>query len=139
MFDKLESVEKRYNELNELLSDPKVIAQQSEFQKYAREHSELSDIVSEFKTLKKIQRELSENQKIQEEEQDEELLAMAQEEIERLKKAQAESEQRLKALLLPTDPRDNKNVIMEIRAGTGGEEAALFCANLFRMYCRYAE
>lgn len=139
MFDKLESVEKRYNELNELLSDPKIIAQQSEFQKYAREHSELADIVSEFQSLKKIQRELEENKTIQEEEQDEEMLALAKEEIEKLKIAREESEQRLKVLLLPTDPRDNKNVVMEIRAGTGGEEAALFCADLFRMYSRYAE
>ena len=139
MFEKLESIEKRYEELSALLSDPKIIAQQNEYQKYAKESSDLAPIVRSFLELKKTTQNLEGNEKIIAEEDDEELRSMAEEELADLKKEKAEAEDELKRLLLPKDPRDGKNVIMEIRAGTGGEEAALFATDLFRMYSRYAE
>lgn len=139
MFEKLETFASRYDELNGLMSDPKVIALQSEFRKYAREQSEISPIVAEYRVWKKVCRELDENRKIVEEENDSELIAMAQEEEASLKQKKEAVENRLKLLLLPKDPRDSRNVIMEIRAGTGGDEAALFCADLFKMYTRSAE
>ncbi len=139
MFAKLEEVEKRYDFLNEQMSDPKVIARQSEFQQYAREQSELAPIVGEYRNYKKYQHELEGNEKILEEETDEEILAMAQEEVSGLKSQMEESEKQIKVMLLPKDSRDERSVIMEVRAGTGGEEASLFAADLFRMYSRYAE
>ena len=139
MFDKLQSVEERYEELNKLLSDPQVISQQSEFQKYSREHSEVSPLVEGYRQYKKATRELEENETLLKEEDDAELIDLATEEIKELQKSKEEISNRLKLLLLPKDPRDERNVIMEIRAGTGGEEAGLFCADLFRMYCRYAD
>ncbi len=139
MFDKLKSVEKRYNDLNQLLSDPKIISQQSEFQKYAREQSELSPIVHRFQEWQKISRQLEESKKILDEEQDPELIEMAQEDMADLETQKQKAVEGLKILLLPKDPRDERNVIVEIRAGTGGEEAALFSNDLFRMYSRYAE
>ncbi|MCH8157653.1 MAG: PCRF domain-containing protein [Nitrospinae bacterium] len=139
MFAKLEEVEKRYDHLNERMSDPKVIARQSEFQQYAREQSELAPVVNEFRELKKLRNEREGNDKILNEETDEEMLALAREEVGGLKKQIEQSEQRIKVMLLPRDPRDERGVIMEIRAGTGGEEASLFAADLFRMYTRYAE
>ncbi len=139
MFDKLKSVEKRYNDLNQLLSDPKIISQQSEFQKYAREQSELSPIVDRFQDWQKISRQLEESKKILDEEKDPELIEMAREDMANLETQKQQAVEELKILLLPKDPRDERNVIMEIRAGTGGEEAALFSNDLFRMYSRYAE
>ncbi|CAI2719408.1 peptide chain release factor 1 [Nitrospina watsonii] len=139
MFEQLEDIQKRYEQLNELMSDPKVYGNPSEYQKYAREHSELSDIVSEYREWKKADRQLQENRKVLDEESDRELLDMAREEVEALTRKKEECEAQLKMMLLPKDPRDDKNVIMEIRAGTGGEEAGLFAADLFRMYSRYAE
>ncbi len=134
MFDKLKSVEKRYNDLNQLLSDPKIISQQSEFQKYAREQSELAPIVNRFQNLQKINRQLEESKSILNEEKDAELIEMAQEDMADLEIKKQETVEALKLLLLPKDPRDERNVIVEIRAGTGGEEAALFSNDLFRMY-----
>ena len=139
MFDQLKEIEKKYDQLNEKLSDPQVIARQSEFQQLAREQSGLSPIVNEYRQWKKADRELEFSEKILKEESDTELLGLAREEIAELQQQKNDSEGRLKVLLLPGDPRDGKSVIMEIRAGTGGEEAGLFCADLFRMYTRYAE
>ncbi len=139
MFDKLKSVEKRYDDLNRLLSDPEIISQQSEFQKYAKEQSDLAPIVQKFQSLQKINRQLEENKKILNEEKDRELIEMAEEDVANLKAQKEKAEAALKLLLLPKDPRDDRNVIVEIRAGTGGEEAALFSNDLFRMYSRYAE
>ena len=139
MFEQLAEIEKRYEELNKLMSDHEVIQQQSEFQKLAKEQSEIAEIVKEYQEWKKNSRQLEENQKILEEEQDAELVDLAQEEVESLKQEKEKNEMHLRVLLLPKDPRDSKNVIMEIRAGTGGDEAGLFCADLFRMYSRYAE
>jgi peptide chain release factor 1 len=139
MFDKLKSVEIRYDDLNELLSDAKIIAQQSEYQKYAKEQSELTPIVKRFKDLKKIVQQLEDSKKILEEEKDPEMLEMAEEDLAQVTIEKQKAESDLKLLLLPKDPRDERNVIVEIRAGTGGEEAALFSTDLFRMYSRYAE
>jgi len=139
MFNKLEEVEKRYTYLNEQMSDPIVIARQEDFQQYAREQSEIAPIVAEYREYKKIQNELKNNQKILEEDADEEILVMAREEIGNLKKQIVAVEQSIKIMILPRDPRDERSVIMEIRAGTGGEEASLFAMDLFRMYIRYAE
>ena len=139
MFDKLKSVEKRYDDLNQLLSDPKIISQQSEFQKYAKEQSELAPIVRQFQNWQKIDKQLQESKAILDEEKDPELIEMAQEDMADLEIRKQETVEALKLLLLPKDPRDERNVIVEIRAGTGGEEAALFSNDLFRMYSRYAE
>jgi len=139
MFEQLAEIEKRYDELNQLMSDPKIIQQQSEFQKLAKEQSDISQVVKEYQEWKKNARQLEENQKILEEEQDAELVDMAREEVESLEQEKEKNEVQLKFLLLPKDSRDAKNVIMEIRAGTGGDEAGLFCSDLFRMYSRYAE
>lgn len=139
MFGQLAEIEKRYDELNQLMSDHEIIQNQSEFQKLAKEQSEISQIVKEYQEWKKNVRQLEENQKILEEEQDAEMVDMAREEVESLTQEKEKNEVKLKLLLLPKDPRDAKNVIMEIRAGTGGDEAGLFCADLFRMYSRYAE
>ena len=139
MFEQLAEIEKRYEELNELMSDHKIIQKQTEFQKLAKEQSEITQVVKEYQQWKKNARQLEENQKILEEEQDEELVDLAREEVEALKKEKEKNEIQLRLLLLPKDPRDSKNVIMEIRAGTGGDEAGLFCADLFRMYSRFAE
>ncbi len=139
MFEQLEEIEKRYEELNNLLSDPNIISRQQEFKKYAREQSEITPVINEYRAWKKTVKELEENKKILEDEKDEELIELAQSECEILVKQREESENQLKVLLLPKDPRDEKSVIMEIRAGTGGDEAGLFAADLYRMYLRYAE
>ncbi|MBT5763025.1 MAG: peptide chain release factor 1, partial [Nitrospina sp.] len=118
---------------------PEVISQQSEFQKYAKEQSELAPIVHQFQNWQKIDKQLQESKSILDEEKDPELIEMAQEDLADLETRKQETVEALKLLLLPKDPRDERNVIVEIRAGTGGEEAALFSNDLFRMYSRYAE
>ncbi|HCD37759.1 MAG TPA: peptide chain release factor 1 [Candidatus Omnitrophica bacterium] len=139
MFDRLEWFEKRFEELNKLMSDPKAWDNPNEFPKYAREHSELSRIVELYRRYKKVQTDLQDNRIILSDEEDEELKNLAKEEIEKLDSELAVIEKNLKLLLLPKDPTDEKNILLEIRAGAGGEEAALFATNLFRMYSRYAE
>lgn len=139
MFDKLKSVEDRYEELNKLLSDPQVIYRQTEFQKYSREHSEISPLVEGYREYTKASNQLKDNETLLNDETDPELIELAKEEVKELQQSIEEVSNRLKVLLLPKDPRDERNVIMEIRAGTGGEEAGLFCADLFRMYTRYAD
>ncbi|MGP0566854.1 MULTISPECIES: peptide chain release factor 1 [unclassified Nitrospina] len=139
MFEQLDDIEMRYEKLNELMSDPKVYGNPAEYQKCAREHSELSDIVSGYREWKRADRQLQENRRVLDEESDRELIEMAREEVESLTLRKEEHEAQLKLMLLPKDPRDDKSVIMEIRAGTGGDEAGLFAADLFRMYSRYAE
>ena len=119
MFDQLDEIEKRYEELNQLMSDPKIIQRQTEFQKLAKEQSGIAQIVKEYREWKKNARELEENQKILEEEQDAELRDLAREEVETLHHEKEKNETQLTFLLLPKDPRDDKNVIMEIRAEIG--------------------
>ena len=138
MFKKLEEVEARFEELSQILSDPEVLADQSQFQKYAREHGELSPLVTAYRSYVEVSRELEDNKELLSD-PDPEMKEMAREEIKSLSAEKEKLEAELQLLLVPKDPRDNKNVIMEIRAGTGGEEAALFAADLFRAYSRYAE
>ncbi len=138
MFKKLEEVEDRYDELSQLLSDPEVIADQSSFQKFAREHGEISTVVETYRNYKATVSELEDNKELLSD-ADPEIKELAKEEIKRLSDEKEQLESELKILLVPKDPRDNKNVILEIRAGTGGEEAALFAADLFRAYSRYAD
>ncbi len=138
IFRKLESVEARYDELARLMSDPEVNANNRLFQQYAREHSSLEDVVDLYQQFRKMRLELDGAQELFLE-KDPEIKEMAKADIDRLQPELDELERRLKIALLPKDPNDAKNVILEIRAGTGGEEASLFASELFRMYTRYAE
>ena len=138
MLDKLEEVEKRYEQLEGLLTDPQLLRQQREYSKVAKERSDLEGLVSCYREWKKVGREIQENQELLNE-NDDAIRELAKEELSVLRERKEELEARLKVLLLPKDPNDSRNVILEIRAGTGGEEAALFAASLFRMYHRYSE
>ena len=139
MFQKLDSLEERYEELGNLIGDPEVMAELSRWQQYVKSHSELTGVVETYREYKRVTKEIKEAKTLLNEESDGEMRELAQAELDELVQRKADLEQRLKVLLLPKDPNDEKNVIMEIRAGTGGEEAALFAADLFRMYARYAE
>ncbi|NMA02817.1 MAG: peptide chain release factor 1 [Clostridia bacterium] len=139
MFDKLEQLEKKYEELTRLLSDEKIINQPSELQKHAKAQSEIEEIVMTFREYKRVLNELDETKELLEDKLDAEMKEMAELEYDSLTEKKEQLESELKILLLPKDPNDEKNVIMEIRAGAGGNEAALFGADLFRMYTRYAE
>ena len=139
MLDKLRAIEDRYLELENLISDPSVIANQAVWQKHARAHAQLTDVVQAYHEYRDIVQQLQDVETMLNEEKDPELRALAASELPDLKKQIAELEERLKILLLPRDPNDEKNVIMEIRGGAGGDEAALFAGVLFRMYTRYAE
>ena len=136
MFQKLEEVEKRYDELTEKISDPEVIARQSEWQKLMKEHSEITDIVAKYREYKNVKKSIEDAKAML---NDSELKELAEMEIEEGKEKLPKIEEELKILLIPKDPNDDKNVICEIRAGAGGEEAALFAGTLFRMYSMYAE
>jgi len=138
MFQKLHEVENRFQELEQLLSDPKVLANPKEMQKLARERAELARLVEAYRIYRKVNDEIQASQGLLEE-ADEEMRELAKAELSQLKEKQAALEQEMKNLLLPRDPRDEKNIFLEIRAGTGGEEAALFAAELFRMYGKFAE
>lgn len=139
MFDKLDFILEKYEELSKKASDPDVIAKQKEWQKLMKEMSDLEPIVKEYTAYKKAKEELEEAKEILDMEDDEELREMAREELKANEAAIEEYTENLKILLLPKDPNDDKNVILEIRAGTGGDEAALFGSDLLRMYLRYAE
>ncbi len=139
MFERLDNAVKRYEELTSLLSDQQVIADQQRFQKLAKERSDLEELVSVYADYRRTAQELADNRELARNEEDEALREMAREEIPALEARADELTERLKLLLLPKDPNDEKNILLEIRAGTGGEEAALFAADLFRMYSRYAE
>lgn len=136
MFQKLEDVEKRYEELTKLISDPEVIARQSEWQKYMKEHAEIEDVVLKYREYKKVKKEFEDAKAMME---DKELKELAEEEMLAAKEKLPVIEEELKVLLIPKDKDDDKNIICEIRAGAGGEEAALFAGTLFRMYNMYAE
>jgi peptide chain release factor 1 len=138
MFDKLNGVEERFKEIERLLSDPEVVKEQTTYQKYVREHADLNKIVTAFRSYKQTQADIEESQELLQD-GDPEIKSLAEEEITALEARKADLEQELRHLLLPKDPNDDKNVILEIRAGTGGEEAALFAADLYRMYSRFAE
>ena len=139
MFDRLNFIENKYDELSMKISDPSVMADQKEWQKLCKEHSDLEMVVNKFREYKKNKEEFEAAKEMLEIESDRELREMAQEEIRELTASKETLESELKILILPKDPNDEKNVFVEIRGGTGGEEAALFAADLFRMYTRYAE
>jgi peptide chain release factor 1 len=136
MFDKLDNVEKRYEELNSQISDPKVIADQNEWKKLMKEHADIEDIVLKYREYKKAIQYIEELKVMIE---DKEMKELAQAELSEVKDSIPRLENELKMLLVPKDPNDTKNVIVEIRGGAGGEEAALFAGELFRMYSMYAE
>ncbi|OPY12082.1 peptide chain release factor 1 [Syntrophus buswellii] len=138
MFSKLKEVESRYQELEKLLSDPTVVTRQNLYQKYAKEHADLRDLVDAYRDYEKTSERIEEGQQLLRGD-DEELKEIVREELPELRNQLAELEERLKILLLPKDPNDDRNVFLEIRAGTGGDEAGLFVGDLFRMYARYAE
>jgi peptide chain release factor 1 len=138
MFEKLKGVEERFGHLEALLSDPKVLQDRAAFQKYARELSEMTGIVNVYRAFQAVDRELDESMELLKD-GDPEIKKMAKDEIERLNTRKEELEQELKTLLIPKDPLDDKSVLLEIRAGTGGDEAGLFAGDLFKMYSRYAE
>ncbi len=137
--EKLQNLEDRYLDLEAKISDPSVIARQDEWQKYTRAHARLTEVVTVFREYKKLAAAYRDDEAIVTARDDEELAAMAEEEMAELRPRIETFEQRLTLLLLPRDPNDERNIIMEIRAGAGGDEAALFAGDLFRMYTRYAE
>ena len=139
MREKLRDLEEKYDELERRLADPAVISDMTLFRKLSKEHADLEPVVTNSLALSRVLQQLGETKEILKESDDKELRSLAQEEIERLEGDRARLESELRLLLLPRDPNDEKNVILEIRAGTGGEEAALFAAEIFRMYNRYAE
>ena len=139
MLNKLQVLEDKYIDLTEKISDMEIINDQKVWQKYMKEHADLEPIVNKYREYKSVLNDLSESKAILEEESDEELRELAKMEISELECQVEPLEAELKILLLPKDPNDEKNVIVEIRGGAGGDEAALFAGNLFRMYSRYAE
>ncbi len=138
MFDKLRGVEERFLEVEKLLSDPEIIKDRDAYQKYTREHADLERIVTVFRKYKQVVDGIDDSTDLLKD-GDPEIKELARDEIEALSLQRDELEEELKKLLMPKDPNDDKNVLIEIRAGTGGEEAALFASDLFRMYSRYAE
>ncbi|AUJ24065.1 MULTISPECIES: peptide chain release factor 1 [Virgibacillus] len=139
MLDRLQSLEDRYNKLNELLSDPEVISDATKLREYSKEQSSLEDVVQVYREYKDVVQQLKDAKEMQEDELDEEMEEMVKLEINELTENKQQLEEKLKVLLLPKDPNDDKNVFMEIRGAAGGDEAALFAGDLYRMYSRYAE
>ncbi|OPX19428.1 MAG: peptide chain release factor 1 [Desulfobacca sp. 4484_104] len=137
--ERLQIIADKFQGLEAHLSDPEIIKDQERYQQYAREHAELAPLIQTFRHYQQVRQELESNQTLLKEESDEDIKALAREEIQQLKTQLSGLEEELRVLLLPKDPNDARNILLEIRAGTGGEEAALFVADLFRMYSRYAE
>jgi len=138
VFAKIKEIEQRYNELEKNLSLPKIIGNQNVYRKYIKEHSALTPIITTFREYQSLQDEIDSSSSLLHD-PDPEMKKLAREEIDSLESSLPELEERLKRLLLPKDPNDDKNILLEIRAGTGGDEAALFAFDLFKMYNRYAE
>lgn len=138
MYNRLKGVEERFGQLEGLLSDPEVLQDRNAYEKYAREHAEISDIVNNFREYQKVDQELDESLELLKD-SDPEIKNLAKEEVDRLTQRKEALEEDLKKLLIPKDPLDEKNVLLEIRAGTGGDEAGLFAGDLYKMYTRYAE
>ncbi|MGV2643903.1 PCRF domain-containing protein, partial [Clostridium perfringens] len=139
LLDKLAFIENKYDELSVKISDPSIMANQTEWRKLCKEHADLEIIVNAYKEYKTVVEDLSANKEMLSEESDREMREMLSEEISMLTAREEELEKHIQILLFPKDPNDDKNVLVEIRGGAGGDEAALFAANLFRMYTRYAE
>lgn len=139
MFDKLEDLLQRFEEIQNELSDPGVVNDQARFRKLMKEQNDLSEIIAEYKRYKQTKQDIEDSLLMLEEESDEEMRELAKMELSEAKDRLVECEHNLKILLIPKDPNDDKNVIVEIRAGAGGDEAALFAAELYRMYAKYSE
>jgi peptide chain release factor 1 len=139
MFERLDQIEARYEELTRALASPEIISDSTKYQKTAKAHSEITPVVEKYREYKDLKRGIAESRAVLAEEKDPEMRAYAQEELDKLDARFGQVEQELKVLLIPRDPNDEKDVILEIRAGTGGDEATLFAAEMFRMYSRYAE
>jgi peptide chain release factor 1 len=139
LFDRLQSVEDRYERLNELLSDPEIINNSNKLREYSKEQADISDTVQAYREYKEVKEQLKDAKVMLDEKLDPDMREMVKEEVSELQSQLEEIEARLKILLVPKDPNDDKNVIMEIRGAAGGDEAALFAGTLFRMYSRYAE
>jgi len=139
VLDKLQAIEDKYNQLSNLLSDPSVIGDPSQFQKYAKAHSGLTALVDKYLEYKGVMKGIEEAKAMQKEELENDFKQMVELELDELSEKKEVMEKELSILLLPKDPNDEKNVIVEVRAGTGGEEAGLFAGDLFRMYSKYAE
>ena len=139
MFDRLAAVEDRYEKLNELLSDPDVVSDPKKLREYSKEQSAIQETVQTYREYKQVKEELQDAKLLLEDKLDAEMREMVKEEVASLEERAEQLEEQLKVLLIPKDPNDDKNVIMEIRGAAGGEEAALFAGDLFRMYSRYAE
>src|SRR4249920_2260069 len=139
MFERLDQIEARYDELTQALASPEIVTDSSRYQKTAKAHSEVAPIVEKYREYKDLTRGIAESKAVIAEEKDPDMRAYAQEELTQLEARVAQVEADLKVLLIPTDPNDEKDVILEIRAGTGGDEATLFADEMFRMYSRYAE
>ena len=138
MFANLEDVVDRFREVESLLSDPKITSDQNRYRELAKEHSDLTEVVAVYGQYKQVCTDIEGNRELLQD-SDPEMKELAKAELPELEEQQGELEEQLRLLLLPKDPNDEKNIILEIRAGTGGDEAALFSADLFRMYCRYAD
>ena len=138
MFAKLETLEKRYVELDAAMADPAVLADMEQFRKTAKARADLEPVVLAFREYRDLQAQLEDNKELLSDD-DADIRDMAREEIQRIEAELPEREQQLRVMLLPPDPLDEKNTVLEVRAGTGGDEAALFAADLFHMYCRFAE
>lgn len=139
MLEKLQQLEEHYEELGRLISNPEIISQQSEWQKHTKAHAALMEVVETYRRYKDVLSKIKENKELLEDKLDADFKDLVEADLEELKETKERLEKELKILLLPKDPNDEKNVIMEIRGGTGGEEAALFAADLLKMYSRYAE
>jgi peptide chain release factor 1 len=139
MFERLDQIEARYEELTQALASPDIVNDSARYQKTAKAHSDIALVVEKYREYKDLTRGIAESKAMLAEEKDPEMRAYAQEELNKLEPRVSAIEEELKVLLLPKDPNDEKNVILEIRAGTGGDEATLFVAEIFRMYTRYAE
>jgi len=139
MLEKLDFIEKRFEELDRAIADPEIIARQDEWKKLVIERSNLEEIVSVYREYKEVNKGIRDAQEMLEDKLDKEFKELVEQELEELKEKKQQLEDQLKILLLPKDPNDEKNVVVEIRGGAGGEEAALFAADLYRMYIRYAE
>jgi peptide chain release factor 1 len=139
MQEKLQEIEARFDEIEGLISDPEIMKNQSRYKELLQEHAHLKEIVEEFRRYKRLSAELGDAKSMIETEKDPEMREMAKQEIKNLEEKKEALTGKLKLMLVPKDPLDKKNIIMEIRAGTGGEEAALFAADLYRMYSRFAE
>ncbi len=138
MLEKLQELEEKYNGLEAKMSDPDILSDRQKYQQIAKEHSDLTPVIQAYRTYEDVLKQIEDNKELLHD-SDPEIAGLAKAELEELEEKKEELENRIKLLLLPKDPNDEKNVILEIRAGTGGDEAALFAADLFRMYSRYAE